>query len=658
MPPCAMDRPVGTELPNHLAVGVPAAPVAGKGDSPIFAGDHASRGARPQKSGQSPGEACRPLLLLGLVLLCLAPRALMAWKLGGVCPDGVAYIRLAELLDQGQGREFLRLAGVNPLPLVLVVLHRLGLDWEVAGSLWGVLMGAAVVLPLFGWLRRQFDRRVALAGCFLYAVHGELIRWSPEVLRDPTFWFLFTLGLYLLWRAVTEVRLGLFFSAAAAIVLASATRFEGLLLLVPAAGWSVARWRALEQGRARLAVGALACLGAVPAVAVAALLLLGIQGHGAAELLHLRPLILAGGWLQALAVAVVGRYVRLQSHAAEIVAADLLRPHVGNLRPHGGQGFDRALDGVVGGGRGLPAVDARVTVFMAAERPLPPGDRPGRAAGGDVGPSLGAALVVPALRVPRGPDGIGIGRPGPVARVGAGGGVLAVGRKNSIRHTPCAASPHTACAEYVGRGAGDRGRGRRAGGGVLLELQPAHGEGHAGPLAPRAARTVAGVVRSGRLHPSGQLLRGGGVFPSRQRPTRKRCGCCLPSAGPTWCCCHATRRWAATAWWSGSWKRRDCGHWIARRLPASCAGVSVWMLDRKTGTGAVAQGGAAPGETLPARCLSPFSAGGPSKKGTARVAGDRACKQTVAVVTEPVPIFDCRPGVEEVVDRVPRPQGP
>ena len=111
-------------------------------------------------------------------------------------------------------------------------------------------MGAAVVLPLFGWLRRQFDRRVALAGCFLYAVHGELIRWSPEVLRDPTFWFLFTLGLYLLWRAVTEVRLGLFLSAAAAIVLASATRFEGLLLLVPLAGWSVARWRALRQGAA------------------------------------------------------------------------------------------------------------------------------------------------------------------------------------------------------------------------------------------------------------------------------------------------------------------------------------------------------------------------------------------------------------------------
>jgi hypothetical protein len=242
--------------------------------------------------------------LLGLLLLCLVPRALMAWKLQGLCPDGVAYIHLAQLLDQGQGQEFLRLAKLNPLPVVLVVLHRAGLDWELAGSLWSVLMAAAVVLPLFGWLRRQFDRRVALAGCFLYAVHAELIRWSPEILRDPTFWFLFTLGLYLLWRAVTEVRLGLFLSAGAVILLASVTRFEGLLLLVPAAGWSVARWRVLPSGRARLAIGALACLGAVPAAA--ALLLLGAAGQGAAELIRVQPLMLAGGWAQSLAAPVLG----------------------------------------------------------------------------------------------------------------------------------------------------------------------------------------------------------------------------------------------------------------------------------------------------------------------------------------------------------------
>ena len=55
-------------------------------------------------------EPCRPtcrssrLLLLGLVLLCLVPRAVMAWKLGGLCPDGVYYIRQAQALEQGGWR--------------------------------------------------------------------------------------------------------------------------------------------------------------------------------------------------------------------------------------------------------------------------------------------------------------------------------------------------------------------------------------------------------------------------------------------------------------------------------------------------------------------------------------------------------------------------
>ncbi len=258
------------------------------------------------------GDARRPWVLLGLLLLCLAPRALMAWKLDGPCPDGVAYIRQAELLDQGHVGEVLRLSKTNPLPIVLVVLHRAGLDWVAAGSLWGVLMSAAVVLPLFGWLRRQFDDRVALAGCFLYAVHSELIRWSPEVIRDPTFWFLFTLSLYLLWRAVTEVRLGLFFAAGTTITMAAATRFEGLLLLIPLVVWSVARWRALRRcgdpaaGGTRLAVGALGCLAVLPAVTTLVLIVAGLRGYAMTEVLRIQPLILAGGWSRTLVAPLLG----------------------------------------------------------------------------------------------------------------------------------------------------------------------------------------------------------------------------------------------------------------------------------------------------------------------------------------------------------------
>ena len=184
----------------------------------------------------------------------------MAWKLGGLCPDGVFYIQLAQSIEHGHALPAAQLP-LYPYPMLLALLHRAGLDWELAGTLWGVLMAGLVVLPLFGWLRRQFDQRVALAGCFLYAVHSELIRWSPEVMRDQTFWFLFVLSLYLLWRAVTEVRLWLFIAAGVTIALAAAMRFEGLLLLVPLGLWSCWRWRALGQSRGRLAAGTLCCAG-------------------------------------------------------------------------------------------------------------------------------------------------------------------------------------------------------------------------------------------------------------------------------------------------------------------------------------------------------------------------------------------------------------
>ncbi len=259
----------------------------------------------------STGKASVAQRLVLLLVLCLLSRAVMAWKLGGLCPDGVYYVRLAQSLDQGNVTEAIQQSRLNPLPIVLVVLHRAGIDWELAGNLWGVFMAGLVVLPLWGWLRRQFDDRVALAGCFLYAVHSEMIRWSPEVIRDPTFWFLFTSALYLLWRAVTEVRLRLFFAAAVAVAAASVTRFEGLLLLIPLALWSAARWRQLKTAgplkasRGRLAIGALACLTILPAAAA-----LGwfVFRHGglSSDGLALRPFILAGEWARTMAAPMFG----------------------------------------------------------------------------------------------------------------------------------------------------------------------------------------------------------------------------------------------------------------------------------------------------------------------------------------------------------------
>ncbi len=158
---------------------------------------------------------------------------------------------------------------LNFLSVILAQLHGLGLSWELAPKVLGVSLLTLAVLPMFGWVRRQFDDRVAVVACLLYALHPDLIEWSPEAMREPTFWFFFTTALYLMWRAAVEVRWGFFMGSGAAIALAALTRVEGLFLFIPLVWWSIVRWRALAVGRARLLMGTVLVAASFPAVLVA-----------------------------------------------------------------------------------------------------------------------------------------------------------------------------------------------------------------------------------------------------------------------------------------------------------------------------------------------------------------------------------------------------
>jgi 4-amino-4-deoxy-L-arabinose transferase-like glycosyltransferase len=254
-------------LPHRIAAGLSgaAAWLAAPATAPASYPNHLAA-PRPTRTPVS----FAPWLAVFLVLACLIPRLLMALKVDVVCVDGVLYLRLAQALEQGilnppdsMGMQ------LNFYSTILAQLHRLGLSWEFAPKVLGVTLSSLAVLPIFGWVRRQFDDRVAVVACLLYAVHPDLIEWSPEAMREPMFWFFFTLALYLSWRAVVEVRLGFYFAAGIAITLSALTRVEGLFLVIPLAWWTVVRWQALEEGRRRLLLGTALVAAAFPAVLIA-----------------------------------------------------------------------------------------------------------------------------------------------------------------------------------------------------------------------------------------------------------------------------------------------------------------------------------------------------------------------------------------------------
>ncbi len=235
-------------------------------------------------------------LIVGLFLLALVPRLLMAWKIDVLCNDGALYVQIAQQLEKGDYRRGFQELGLNAFPLMLYMANRVGLDCIQAGQLGNVLFAAAVVLPLFGWLSRQFDRRIAASACVLYAVHPALIEWSPELIRDPLFWLLGTSSVYFFWRAVHEERLVIFAVAGLALAASVFTRVEGLFLAFVLLLW--AAWRSQEMPRQswRIATGCACCFAVGPLILVALNLLL-LSDHPPWEWFRTVPLSLAADWI-------------------------------------------------------------------------------------------------------------------------------------------------------------------------------------------------------------------------------------------------------------------------------------------------------------------------------------------------------------------------
>jgi hypothetical protein len=223
----------------------------------------------PRGPAPTPALPWRPWVAVLLLVACIIPRALAAWNWEVLWGDSLRYHYASISLEQGNFEAGFAEFGLNVYPLILIPLRHLGIDWQITGKYFGVLVASCAVLPLWGWLRRMFNDRLAVVACLVYALHGKLIAISPLIIRDSTFWFPLALTLYFVWRAVGELRIGFFIAAGIALTVAIHTRTEGWLLLTPLLGWSAYRWTSARGHRLRLAIGALLCMAVIPATVAA-----------------------------------------------------------------------------------------------------------------------------------------------------------------------------------------------------------------------------------------------------------------------------------------------------------------------------------------------------------------------------------------------------
>ena len=206
----------------------------------------------------------RVILVGGLLLLCLIPRFWAGTLHDIICPDTVSYIRWTNALKAGDAYAAFRYTGINIYQPILLGIDAIPGDWLTLAKWWSVAMATLTILPLYGWLRRQFNETLAIIGSSFYALHPAMIHDSPLIVRDPTFWFLFALGLYASWRAVSELRYRWFAALAIVFGLMVHLRTEAWLLVPLLLTWLAFRLRHAPGRRALIATTALLAVAVGP----------------------------------------------------------------------------------------------------------------------------------------------------------------------------------------------------------------------------------------------------------------------------------------------------------------------------------------------------------------------------------------------------------
>lgn len=213
------------------------------------------------------------LLIVAIVLVALAVRAIAWHRTGVMFNDGPTFIGLARLIELGHW-DAVFAHPFHPLyPAAIALVHMLCDDWETAAVVVSALSGAVASAVLFALLRLSFDLRIAYIGALLLAFHPHAVSNSADVQSDGLYLLLFLTAVTALWLACVRRRSGWAFAAGASAGLAYWVRPEGLGValigvVIGAIQIALRRWPPLAGLRWISAMALAAALVAAPYVLV------------------------------------------------------------------------------------------------------------------------------------------------------------------------------------------------------------------------------------------------------------------------------------------------------------------------------------------------------------------------------------------------------
>ena len=178
-----------------------------------------------------PRRLCMLLTLLVAASFVVRVVAWAHWQTGAIESEGAEYARIAENLRNGAGYVGIVTPGAqlnfNPLfPLLIAGTSFVTHNYELAGRLVALVMGALLPLPVFGIASRLFSRRVGFIAAGLTLLHPLLVNLSFAVYSEGPYITLFLAAVYLVIVALDHPSIRLWLLVGGAFGLAWLIRAE------------------------------------------------------------------------------------------------------------------------------------------------------------------------------------------------------------------------------------------------------------------------------------------------------------------------------------------------------------------------------------------------------------------------------------------------
>ncbi len=194
-------------------------------------------------------EPPRMPVLLGILLVVASLAVRLAgwayWGSGTIESEGAEYAKIAENLRMGVGYVGFVVPGpqVNFPPLFPWLIAGTSLftgDYELAGRLVTLVLGALLPLPVYGVASRLFNRRVGFIAAMLVLLHPLLVHLSYMVYAEGPYPTLLLTAIYLIVRALEDSSNKWWMWAGGALALCYLLRAEALAALAIAVLFALA----------------------------------------------------------------------------------------------------------------------------------------------------------------------------------------------------------------------------------------------------------------------------------------------------------------------------------------------------------------------------------------------------------------------------------